>query len=104
MTLTQQIYDWSGFDLLADFPGSEPGEAGWEVRPVLPALAQWGDKWVRDRPVSAFSHSCGQELEIGQSCHHCGAALTAGSPLAGRGVTAMAQVTGGLIVSGQNKI
>jgi DNA-binding HxlR family transcriptional regulator len=50
--------------------------AGQELRPVLLALSQWGDKWVRDRPSAGFAHECGHRLEVDQICHHCGEPVT----------------------------
>jgi DNA-binding HxlR family transcriptional regulator len=53
--------------------------AGEEVRPVLLALSQWGDKWAQGRPTSTFAHECGHQLEIDHVCSHCGAVITKGS-------------------------
>jgi DNA-binding HxlR family transcriptional regulator len=55
--------------------------AGEELRPVLLALSQWGDKWTQDRPISTFDHVCGHPLKVDYVCHHCQQPVTADSVL-----------------------
>jgi DNA-binding HxlR family transcriptional regulator len=55
--------------------------AGEELRPVLLALSQWGGRWAQDPPTSIVEHACGHQLEIDQSCHHCGEPITMGTTL-----------------------
>jgi len=47
-------------------------DAGRELFPVMLALAQWGDKWAVDTPFLSRRHSCGQPLQVGLVCLHCG--------------------------------
>ena len=51
-------------------------KAGDELRPVLLSIAQWGDKWISDRPPTAFVHECGAEVELVHTCRDCGGEVT----------------------------
>jgi DNA-binding HxlR family transcriptional regulator len=53
--------------------------AGLEARPILLALAQWGEKWAQTPPRRTFAHDCGHRLDIDYTCHHCGEAITRSS-------------------------
>jgi DNA-binding HxlR family transcriptional regulator len=48
-------------------------QAGRELRLVLQALREWGDKWAVDTPPAAFRHACGHDLDAALTCRHCGA-------------------------------
>jgi DNA-binding HxlR family transcriptional regulator len=48
-------------------------EAGNDLRAVVSALRDWGDKWVMDSPPTVFDHACGHQLETAVSCRQCGA-------------------------------
>jgi DNA-binding HxlR family transcriptional regulator len=50
-------------------------EAGRELRVVLQALRDWGDKWAVDSPPAVFAHSCGHDLTTVMTCRHCGEEL-----------------------------
>ena len=47
--------------------------SGEDLRTVLTALRNWGDKWVVDEPPTTFTHSCGHDLDTVMTCRHCGA-------------------------------
>ena len=51
-------------------------KAGDELRPVLLSIAQWGDRWAVDEPVTAFVHTCGDEVELVHTCRACGGEVT----------------------------
>jgi DNA-binding HxlR family transcriptional regulator len=63
--------------------------AGHELRPVLLSLAQWGDRWAVDAPLTAFVHTCGADLELVHTCRACGGEVT-GRDLRARSLTASA--------------
>jgi DNA-binding HxlR family transcriptional regulator len=46
-------------------------DAGEELRPILLALSQWGDKWARDQSTHTFDHACGHPLLVDYVCRHC---------------------------------
>lgn len=50
-------------------------QAGEELRPVLLSLAQWGARWAAPATV-AFTHSCGETLELVHTCKACGGEVT----------------------------
>ena len=52
--------------------------AGEDLRVVLTALRNWGDKWVVDAPPTTFTHACGHELDVVMTCRHCGGEVTPG--------------------------
>jgi DNA-binding HxlR family transcriptional regulator len=62
-------------------------QAGNELRPVLLSIAQWGDRWAVDEPVTAFVHTCGAEVELAHTCRACGGEVT-GLDLRARRLTA----------------
>jgi DNA-binding HxlR family transcriptional regulator len=62
-------------------------KAGNELRPVLLSLAQWGDRWAVDEPVTAFVHTCGEDVELVHTCRACGGEVT-GLDLRARRLTA----------------
>ncbi|MBP2477992.1 DNA-binding HxlR family transcriptional regulator [Crossiella equi] len=47
-------------------------EAGRELRSVLHALRQWGDRHLKDAPPVVFEHNCGADLETVMVCKACG--------------------------------
>ncbi len=49
--------------------------AGNDLRAVVGALRDWGDKWVMDTPPTVFDHSCGHQLDTEVTCRHCGRAI-----------------------------
>lgn len=50
---------------------------GDDLFPLLVALRQWGDKWVReDEPPLALIHDCGREAWFVPVCSGCGGQLT----------------------------
>ena len=50
-------------------------EAGSELRPILLALAQWGERWT-DQCGARWIHTCGHELELAHTCAACGGEVT----------------------------
>ncbi|MHA6758627.1 winged helix-turn-helix transcriptional regulator [Streptacidiphilus sp. PAMC 29251] len=54
-------------------------ESGQEARPILLALAQWGERWALDNTVPTFTHACGHPLDAQISCRHCGEPVTGDS-------------------------
>jgi DNA-binding HxlR family transcriptional regulator len=57
-------------------------EAGNELRPILLSLAQWGERWTEQGRVTAWVHTCGEELDLVHTCRACG------EPVTGRDVRA----------------
>jgi DNA-binding HxlR family transcriptional regulator len=51
-------------------------QAGDELRPILLSLAQWGDRWAVDTPTAAFTHTCGEDVELVHTCRACGEEVT----------------------------
>lgn len=54
-------------------------QAGQDLFPVMISLLRWGDKWAVDSPAVSFRHECGQDLETGATCAHCGGQITPSS-------------------------
>lgn len=54
-------------------------QAGRELRPILLALAQWGDRWAPCPRVTVWEHECGAELELEHTCAACGGVVTGGN-------------------------
>jgi DNA-binding HxlR family transcriptional regulator len=54
-------------------------EMGRDLVPVLHSLMQWGDRWLSpDGPPMVLLHrECGEQLEWGESCPHCGRSVEA---------------------------
>jgi DNA-binding HxlR family transcriptional regulator len=59
-------------------------EAGRELFPVLTTLLAWGAKWAQDAPKVVFRHSCGEPIDVGLACRHCGGAVERDSLIATR--------------------
>jgi DNA-binding HxlR family transcriptional regulator len=53
--------------------------AGHELFPAMISLLTWGERWAVDSPAVVFRHTCGQHVEIGLSCEHCGQPVTRAS-------------------------
>jgi DNA-binding HxlR family transcriptional regulator len=51
-------------------------EAGEQLRPVLLALAQWGNNWALPTPSRTFTHRCGHRLALEHVCSHCNETVT----------------------------
>ncbi len=51
-------------------------EADRELLPITLALSDWGDRWAVDTPFLTRRHSCGEPLQVGVVCHHCGQPVT----------------------------
>jgi len=47
-------------------------QAGDELRPILLALAEWGDRWTSEHTHATWVHECGHELELQHICAACG--------------------------------
>lgn len=47
-------------------------QAGDELRPILLALAEWGDRWTSEHTHATWVHECGHELELQHTCAACG--------------------------------
>ena len=50
--------------------------AGNELRPILLALAQWGDRWTPVEGSAKWVHECGHDLEMHHTCAACGGEVT----------------------------
>jgi DNA-binding HxlR family transcriptional regulator len=50
--------------------------AGNELRPILLALAEWGDRWTSEHTHAHWTHTCGAELELQHTCAACGGEVT----------------------------
>ena len=53
-------------------------EAGKELRPILLALSEWGDRWTDEHTRARYVHECGHELELRHTCAACGGDVTGG--------------------------
>jgi DNA-binding HxlR family transcriptional regulator len=51
-------------------------EAGGELRPILLALAQWGERWTPQASAYRWVHSCGEEVDLVHTCDACGEPVT----------------------------
>ncbi|MGH2972175.1 MAG: winged helix-turn-helix transcriptional regulator [Gaiellaceae bacterium] len=51
-------------------------EAGDELRPILLALAKWGDRWTGEHTQARWVHECGAELDLAHTCAACGGEVT----------------------------
>ena len=51
-------------------------KAGKELRPILLALKEWGDRWAADGPTMSYEHTCGHALELVHTCRACGGEVT----------------------------
>lgn len=52
--------------------------AGKELRPILLALAQWGERWAGDDNRVEWIHSCGEPLDLVPTCRACGEEVRGG--------------------------
>jgi len=50
--------------------------AGDELRPILLALGEWGDRWTDEHTRMHYVHECGHELELRHTCAACGGDVT----------------------------
>lgn len=50
--------------------------AGKELRPILLALSQWGEKWTDQTNFADWEHTCGATLELVHTCKACGGEVT----------------------------
>ncbi|WP_028936921.1 winged helix-turn-helix transcriptional regulator [Pseudonocardia spinosispora] len=56
-----------------------PTQAGEDLRYVLAALMEWGDRYVTEgEPPTVFRHVCGEELQVRRVCEHCDTELRPG--------------------------
>ncbi|WP_432856406.1 winged helix-turn-helix transcriptional regulator [Amycolatopsis sp. CA-161197] len=61
-----------------------PTESAKALQPVLLALMQWGDRFIRQGPPpTVYEHECGEELRLKSVCAHCG------EPIASTGLHAV---------------
>ncbi|HEY2073179.1 MAG TPA: helix-turn-helix domain-containing protein [Gaiellaceae bacterium] len=51
-------------------------QAGDELRPILLAIAKWGDRWTAEHTHAHWVHDCGAELDLQHTCAACGGAVT----------------------------
>jgi DNA-binding HxlR family transcriptional regulator len=51
-------------------------KAGDELRPILLALAEWGDRWTGEHAHASWLHECGAELDLKHTCSVCGGEVT----------------------------
>jgi hypothetical protein len=54
-------------------------EMGRDLVPVLATLMQWGDRWLSPDgpPMVALHKDCGQPVQWGEVCPHCGVTVDA---------------------------
>jgi len=52
--------------------------AGKALRPILLALAQWGEQWAGDDNRVEWIHSCGERLDLVPTCRACGEEVRGG--------------------------
>jgi DNA-binding HxlR family transcriptional regulator len=52
--------------------------AGKELRPILLALSQWGERWTEQTNFADWVHTCGATLELVHTCKVCGGEVTGG--------------------------
>jgi DNA-binding HxlR family transcriptional regulator len=51
-------------------------QAGDELRPILLALAEWGDRWTTEHAHATWLHECGAQLDLRHTCAACGGEVT----------------------------
>ena len=51
-------------------------QSGNELRPILLALAQWGDHWTPVDGSAKWVHECGHDLDLHHTCAACGGEVT----------------------------
>jgi DNA-binding HxlR family transcriptional regulator len=50
--------------------------SGNELRPILLALSQWGERWTPQVNTADFVHTCGEVVEVAHTCKACGGDVT----------------------------
>ena len=50
--------------------------SGNELRPILLALSQWGERWTPQENIGDFVHTCGEVVEVVHTCKACGDKVT----------------------------
>jgi DNA-binding HxlR family transcriptional regulator len=50
--------------------------AGDELRPILLALSQWGERWTPQENAVRWIHTCGHEVDLVHTCEACGEPVT----------------------------
>jgi DNA-binding HxlR family transcriptional regulator len=50
--------------------------AGDELRPILLALSQWGERWTSQENAVRWVHTCGHEVQLVHTCEECGEPVT----------------------------
>jgi len=50
--------------------------SGNELRPILLALSQWGERWTPQVNTADFVHTCGEVVEVVHTCKACGGEVT----------------------------
>jgi DNA-binding HxlR family transcriptional regulator len=50
--------------------------AGDELRPILLAISQWGERWTDQVNTADWVHSCGEVVEVQHTCRACGERVT----------------------------
>ena len=50
--------------------------AGNELRPILLAISQWGERWTPQVNVAEWVHSCGEVVDVTHTCRACGGEVT----------------------------
>jgi len=50
--------------------------SGNELRPILLALSQWGERWTPQENTAEFVHTCGEVVDLVHTCRGCGEAVT----------------------------
>lgn len=51
-------------------------ESGNELRPILLALSQWGERWTPQVNEVDWVHTCGELVELQHTCSACGERVT----------------------------
>jgi DNA-binding HxlR family transcriptional regulator len=51
-------------------------DAGDELRPILLALSQWGERWTPQANGLRWIHTCGHEVDLVHTCEACGEPVT----------------------------
>lgn len=50
--------------------------AGDELRPLLLAISQWGERWTGQCNAVDWVHTCGEPVEVQHTCRACGEPVT----------------------------
>jgi DNA-binding HxlR family transcriptional regulator len=50
--------------------------AGDELRPILLAISQWGERWTQQLNGVRWVHTCGHEVDLVHTCEACGEPVT----------------------------